>query len=452
MYNMIMNTIATTIREGKTYALIADLQPWDVNPKDIRNDRLKQLEEDIQNAADIAEGGQFKPLIVTLDGVVIGGNQRLKAMQRMGYKEVWVSIVKTTDPKRAFEIAMQDNMQYGYYEEDKLSILVENLGIDAETQRRLFIQNDEISIADALNDIAPDPEVIEDEVPEITEDATSKQGEVYQLGRHRVMCGDSTSVKDVEKLLNGSLASVVFTDPPYNVNYKGLGKKTRRTILNDKMGAQEFYDFLYDAFTAMRSGMKDNAAAYICFSQTTHIEFMSALVDNDFFIKSEIIWVKPSATMGWQEYRHKYEPIFFAYKNEHVRPEFYGDRRNTSHWEFDDTMTDAQKIELAQEIISASNDQSDVWKVSRDGGYDHPTQKPVKLPARAISNSSIKGDAVLDLFGGSGSTLIAADQLDRTAYLMELDPTFVDVIRRRYWKLQHGTEAGWEAGTPAVEV
>ena len=386
-----MNTITTFEKTGKTYAKLADLQLWNMNPKNINNDRLDQLVEDIKKAKDIAEGGQFKPILVTLDGVVIGGNQRVKAMRKLGMTDVWVSVINTRDPKRAFEIAMQDNMQYGYYEEDKLAILVADLGIETETLDRLYIQNDEISIADALGDIAEDPEVEEDEAPEVAEEAVSKAGNIYQLGRHRLMCGDSTSIKDVEKLMNGTKADMVFTDPPYNVNYSGKGKKTSRTILNDKMGKQEFYEFLADTFKAMRVAMKETSAAYVCFSQTTHVEFMSALVDNDFFIKSEIIWVKPSATMGWQEYRHKYEPIFFVYRSEDARPEFIGDRKNTTHWEFTDNMTNEEKIELAQEIISETNEMSDIWKVSRDGGYDHPTQKPVKLPARAILNSSKEG-------------------------------------------------------------
>lgn len=268
------------------------------------------------------------------------------------------------------------------------------------------------------------------------------------------MCGDSTLKKDVNTLMEGVTATMAFTDPPYNVNYSGSGKKTKNTILNDNMDSQNFYAFLHDSFAQLRRVIAKNAAVYICFSQTTHLEFQKALEDNGFHVKSEIIWVKPSATMGWQEYRHRYEPIFFAYKNKDERPPFYGDRRNTSAWKFEDDMTADEKVELAEQILSMWNEDSDVWEVGRENvaDYEHPTTKPVKLPAKAILNNSKKGDVVLDLFGGSGSTMSACEQTERVPFIMELDPRYCDVIRKRYWKLKTGAEDGWEQGTDEIKA
>lgn len=240
---------------------------------------------------------------------------------------------------------------------------------------------------------------------------------------------------------------MVFTDPPYNVDYKGKGKKTSRGILNDKMSSPQFYEFLVDTFAAMETTLKQNAPVYVCFSQTTHIEFQTALEDTGFKVKAEIIWVKPAATLGWQEYRHQYEPIFYAHRADD-KPTFYGDRRNTSKWEFEPS--DQELLDWAREQYASEDvNDSDVWPVGRDTDYEHPTQKPVKLPARAIENHSRIGENVLDLFCGGGATLIAAEQTDRTAFAMELDPRYVDVIRKRYAKFI-GQEDNWQEATPAV--
>ena len=444
------NTIKTIERNGRTYAKITDLKVWDKNPREIKPEKLRLLCEDLKRDIDIVENGQFKPLIVMKNGIVIGGNMRLQAMRRLGMAEAWVSVINTTDEKRAFDIATRDNMMYGDYDEDQTAEVIAELGIDIKTLERLSIasENNETILSELVQP-EQDPEVEEDEAPEVKEEPKSKLGEVYVLGGGRLMCGDSTSAKDVATLMDGAVASMVFTDPPYNVNYSGKGKKTTNTILNDNMDSQNFYNFLLDAFANVSNHTEDKAAVYVCFSQTTHKEFQAALEDNGFYIKSEIIWVKPSATMWWQEYRHRYEPIFFAYKSKDERPPFYGDRKNTSAWQFDNKMTDKERVELAEEIINAWNEQSDIWEESRESvsEYEHPTTKPVRLPSKAILNSSKTGDIVLDLFGGSGSTMSACEQTGRIPYIMELDPRYCDVIRRRYWKLKTGVEDGWEEGT-----
>lgn len=442
--------LKTKVENGRTLAHINDLELWEDNPRFIKPEKYKQLMEDIKEVEqlDPSTDGQFKPLIVTSTGIVIGGNMRMRAYTELGKVWLWVSVVDTNNPAQAFKIAIRDNARYGEYDEDKLAeaalkyelteLEMEGLDVDLGATT---------SLKAVVGEVTPDPQVEEDEQPEVEEVFVSKPGTIYQLGRHRLMCGDSTSKKDVAQLMGGVQADMVFTDPPYNVDYKGKGKKTSRGILNDKMSSPQFYDFLLDTFAAMETVLKENAPVYVCFSQTTHIEFQTALEDNGFRVKAEIIWVKPAATLGWQEYRHQYEPIFYAHRADD-KPTFYGDRRNTSKWEFEPS--DQELLDWAREQYASEDvNDSDVWPVGRDTDYEHPTQKPVKLPARAIENHSRINENVLDLFCGGGATLIAAEQTNRTAFAMELDPRYVDVIRKRYAKFI-GREDDWQEATPAV--
>lgn len=444
--------LKTKVENGRTLAHIKDLQPWQDNPRSITEDKFEKLVADIKDVESIdpATDGQFKPLIVTTTGIVVGGNMRLKAYTKLGKTWIWVSVVDTNNPKQAFMIAIRDNMRYGEYDEERLAeaaikyelteIEMEGLDVDLGATT---------SLKAVVGEVMPDPEVEEDEQPEVEEVFESKPGTIYQLGRHFLMCGDSTKKDDVKRLMNGAKADMVFTDPPYNVDYKGLGKKTSRGILNDKMTSPQFFEFLTDTFAAMDTATKEHAPVYVCFSQTTHIEFESALRENGYKVKAEIIWVKPAATLDWQEYRHQYEPIFYAHRKDE-KPVFYGDRRNTSKWEFEPS--DEELLNWAREQYLAENvTDTDVWPISRDTDYDHPTQKPVKLPARAIENHSRNGEIVLDLFVGGGATLIAAEQTNRTCYAMELDPRYVDVVRKRYAKYV-GEEDRWQEATPAVKA
>lgn len=445
--------LKTTIENGRVLANIKDLQLWEDNPRSISPEKFEKLMDDIKDVESIdpKTDGQFKPLIVTTLGVVVGGNMRLRAYEKLGKKKIWVSVVDTNNPKQAFMIAIRDNMRYGEYDEEALAEAALKYELDEIEMEGLDVDlGPTTSIKQVVADIMPDPEVEEDEQPEVEDTHESVAGKIYQLGRHRLMCGDSTKPSDVKTLMGGQLADMVFTDPPYNVDYKGQGKNTKRGILNDKMSAPQFYQFLADTFAAMDTVLKPNAPAYVCFSQTTHIEFQTALEDNGYRVKAQIIWVKPAATMGWQEYRHQYEPIFYAHRKDE-KPQFYGDRRNTSKWEFEPS--DQELLEWAREqYLNEDTADTDVWKVSRDAAteYDHPTQKPVKLPARAIENHSRNNENVLDLFVGGGATLIAAEQTNRTCFAMELDPRYVDVVRKRY--ARYIGEEDWQAATPEVDA
>ena len=253
--------------------------------------------------------------------------------------------------------------------------------------------------------------------------------------------------------MGGKKAAMIFTDPPYNVNYSGRGKKTSNTIKNDYMEAENFQAFLDDVFVAMKSGAKKNAPAYVCYKSSTHREFETGLENAGYKVRSQIIWVKPHASMGWGDYRWKHEPILYAVVDgEPV--DYYGDRKQYTHWEFEPD--DQELLNWAKSLLSEEDeDDTTVWKISRENvnSYEHPTSKPVKLPAKAILNSSKPGEIVMDLFAGGGSTLMAAEATGRICYTMELDERYVDVVRKRWWALQNDGEIeGWEQNTPAVET
>jgi len=247
----------------------------------------------------------------------------------------------------------------------------------------------------------------EDDVPPIPVEPVSQLGDVWILGEHRLMCGDSTDLAQVEILMGGGKADMVFTDPPYNVNYSGRGQNNLGTIENDDMDTASFNIFLDDVFNSCLAAMKPLAPIYVCHPDSLSgpkLAFERSFAER-FRKSSTIIWMKQSAGMGWQDYRAQHEPILYGWKEGKGKHYFCKDRTKTT-----------------------------VWQIGRDAqsGYVHPTQKPVALPEEAIQNSSKKSQVVLDLFGGSGSTLIACEKTDRKARLMELDPIYVDVIIHRF--------------------
>lgn len=232
---------------------------------------------------------------------------------------------------------------------------------------------------------------------------------------------------------------MVFTDPPYNVNYSGSGANTSTTIKNDNMTEEAFRALLAGAFAKYAAHIKRDGGIYVCYASRTHREFEDALNGAGFEVKQQIIWVKKVANMGWGDYRWKHEPILYAHLKGAGKVNFYGDRKQYTEWTEEPSDEELLKMLRAQ-VTKDEAGQSTVWRMHREQKYDHPTQKPVKLVAIAIRNSSKRDDIVLDLFGGSGSTLIAADQLNRTCYTMELDPRYVDVIIKR-WEQSTGEKA-----------
>ena len=383
----------------------------------------------------LKENGAGRSILIDKDNNIIAGNGIVEAAGSVGLEKV--KIVETSGDEiiavKRTDIALDS-------EQGRTMALADNAtaSIDLDWNDDLINEEADKWGFDASewlgNDWKNEPEeVVEDEAPEVdeSEPPKSKLGGVYQLGKHRLMCGDSTDAGSVAILMDGQKADLLLTDPPYNVEIVGGShgesiesriKKGALTIQNDKMSNDEFSEFLHKVFTVASSGMKEGACFYVWYASREVINFQSSLNDSGLEVKQELIWNKSSLVMGRQDYQWKHEPCLYGWK-EGGSHKWYGDRKQTTVIDFD--------------------------RPSKS--EDHPTMKPVELFAYQVKNSTKTEDSVLDLFGGSGTTLIACEQLGRKCYMMELDPKHCDVIRKRYWKFTHdGEEEGWEEGTKAL--
>jgi DNA modification methylase len=371
-----------------------------------KNSRTHSPEQVGQIAASIKEFGFRNPILV--DGVgIIAGHGRLMAAQKLGLDKVPTIDCSdmTESQKKAYIIADNKLALNAGWDHAMLTIEMQELEDEGFDLSLLGFDDKELNallqpeIIDGLTD--------EDAVPDVPEEPKTKLGDVYILGNHRLMCGDSTSIDDAEKLMGGLLADLVFTDPPYNVDYSGRGANNLGTIKNDNMSADDFEQFCRDIFTTYSAIMKPLACIYVCHPDSASapkIAFEKTFAEQ-FKKSSTIIWMKQSAGMGWQDYRAQHEPILYGWKEGKGSHFNAGDRTKTS-----------------------------IWKIGRDAqsNYVHPTQKPVCLPEEAIMNSSKGSDCVVDLFGGSGSTLMACEKTGRVNRTMELDPKYCDVIVKRW--------------------
>lgn len=385
-----------------------DIKPYDK--------QLKQI------AISLREYGWRQPIVVDKDDVIIVGHGRWMAYKKYpeGIKEPWIEKATDLTPEQVKGYRLMDNKTNESDWDMDLAIeelkeLV-SLGFDIE---KTGFDSDLLIEAEDKDDIVP-----EDAPPK------AKIGDLWLLGQHRVLCGDSTKKEDVDRLMDGKKADMVFTDPPYNVNYKGTGENTSNTILNDKMSDDSFDLFLTETFKRFAENSKGGAGWYVFHSSTTQDQFTKAIEKAGWDVKTQIIWNKPNASMGWGDYRMKHEPFFYCGKE---KTAFYGDRTGTSVWDF--TKTEQQLLNWAKKMKRMEEEgKMTVWTMKRDNvnEYVHPTQKPVELITRALINSSKEEDIVLDLFLGSGSTLIASEKTGRICYGMELDPKYVDTIVKRY--------------------
>ena len=380
---------------------IADLIPYAKNSRTHSDAQVAQI------AASIKEFGWTNPILVDGDKGIIAGHGRLMAARKLGMEEVPVIELKdmTELQKKAYIIADNQLAMNSGWDTGLLTIELTELqnegfnldliGFDPKELDKLL----EPEIVEGLTD--------EDSVPEVPEEPKTKPGDIYELGNHRLMCGDSTNIDAVGALMQDQLADLVFTDPPYNVAYSGRGENNLGTIKNDDMSDSQFEDFCRGFFGCYFSYMKPLSCIYVCHpdSQSAPKLAFEKTFAEQFKKSSTIIWMKQSAGMGWQDYRAQHEPILYGWKEGKGKHYFCNDRTKTT-----------------------------IWKIGRDAqaSYVHPTQKPVALPEEAINNSSKGMDIVLDLFGGSGSTLIACEKLGRKARLMELDPKYCDVIVKRW--------------------
>lgn len=364
---------------------VYDLIEYDNNPR--HND---EAVEAVANS--IREFGFKVPIIITSEDVIVAGHTRLKASKKLGLDEVPCIIADdlTEEQIKAFRLADNKTSELATWNFEALMDELDNIDMN-------MLQFGFEDLYDDIPDNAEDDDF--DVYDELEDDAESIRGDIYVLGRHRLLCGDSTLKADVDTLVNGQEVDMIFTDPPYNVDYEGTAGK----IQNDKQEDSEFYDFLFKAFTNMFEHTKKGGSIYVCHADTEGLNFRNAYKNAGFKLASCLIWVKNSLVLGRQDYHWRHEPILYGWK-EGAAHFFVDDRTQDTIWEYN--------------------------KPRRN--EDHPTMKPLKLVGKAISNSSRPNELVLDLFGGSGSTLIAAEQLSRVSYLMELDERYVDVIVKRF--------------------
>lgn len=392
-----------------------EIRPYTKNAK-------KHPKKQIQQIADsIREFGMNQPIVVDKSGVIIVGHGRFEALKLLGWevKEEWVKVVDL-DEERAKAYRLADN---------KLNESDWDMGLVIEELKGLT--DSMIDLTGFSRDLILDTDESDDEVPSTPERPRSKQGDVYVLGSHRVVCGDSTRHEDYAKLMDGKKADMVFTDPPYNVSYEGSGENTSEGIMNDSMSGPDFQAFLDSAFECIAAVVKKTGGCYVFHSHKTAIQFSLALEKAGFIVDTQLIWNKPSAGMGMNNYRTKHEPFFYCSLEK--EKQFYGDRTGTTVWEVPDDPTKAIKWYLKQKELLEGG-RTTVWSMRRANvnEYVHPTQKPVELALTAIIRSSKQEDIVLDPFLGSGTTLIAAHKSGRNCYGMELDPKYVDTIIQRW--------------------
>lgn len=374
----------------------ADLLPADYNPRkdlkpgDAEYEKLKRS---------IEQFGYVEPVIWNqTTGRVVGGHQRLKVLMDMGMTEVDCVVVAMDEEKeKALNIAL--NKISGDWDKDKLALLIADLqGADFDVSLTGFEPAEiDALFKDTLKDGVKDDDF--DVGAELAQPTMTKPGDVWTLGRHRLICGDSTKAETYDLLMGGTKANLVITDPPYNVNYEGSAGK----IKNDNMADEAFYNFLLDAYTQMHSAMADDASIYVFHADTEGLNFRRAFADAGFYLSGCCIWKKQSLVLGRSPYQWQHEPCLYGWKK-NGKHQWYTGRKETTIWEFD--------------------------KPKKNG--DHPTMKPIPLLAYPIMNSSMSNSVVLDPFGGSGSTLIACEQTDRICYTVELDEKFCDVIVKRY--------------------
>lgn len=383
-----------------------DIKPYEKNQKKHPKKQIEQV------ANSIKEFGMNQPIVVDKNGVIIVGHGRYEALKLLKWeiKDEWVKVVDLTEEQaKAYRLA--DN-KLNESEWD-MNLVVEELKTLSEPM---------LDLTGFDKDLIIEPEDRDDEVPSVPDEPQSKLGDLYELGGHRVLCGDSTSIDDVERLMNGNKADMVFTDPPYNVDATSRSKKRGiDKIKNDNMEDDEFQTFCSNFMTSFVSFSKEGSAYYFWHNHHCQNEFEKAINNVGLKIRNQIVWAKDIPSYSNNEYRQKHELCFYCHSSKIDRPEYYG-QKDSSVWE----------IPSVQSAKSVGDDGSTWFKGGSNSLNLHVTQKPIALPEKAIKGSSKQEDVVLDLFLGSGSTLIASQKTGRICYGMELDPKYVDVIVQRY--------------------
>jgi len=388
-------------RKNIEYIPIVQLKSAEYNPRRMTEKQAKDLE------ASIKKFGMIDPIIVNRHSermnIVIGGHQRLKIAQKLNIDSVPVVYVEL-DGEQEKELNLRLNNNTGEWDFDLLASfdvdMLKDVGWGDDELKEIF-QVEETPGGGGNTD--------PDTVPDPPAEPKARVGDIYQLGRHRLMCGDSTKREDVERLMQGKMADMVFTDPPYNVDYEDtFGRK----IKNDNL--KDFRGFLKSVYDSIYAVLKDNAPAYVCYAEKTVIDFRTVAVESGFEWRNTLIWLKDVPAMNFGHYTWIYEPILYLAKGS---PQFYGKPNHPNLLEV------ASFNSFAGRVDDKGN------KLNRSL---HPNQKPVQVVKVPIENSSKAGDLLFEPFGGSGSTLIACEKTNRRCFAMELDPCYIDVIITRW--------------------
>lgn len=364
-----------------------------------RNARTHSDIQIAQIAASIKEFGFLSPIVVAEDDTILCGHGRFYAAQKLGLKKV--PCIKeshlTETQRRAYILADNKLSLNAGWDNEMLSVeLFELQNDDFDLSLTGFDETELAGFFDTADDAKNDDFDVD---AELEKPPVTKSGDLWLLGNHRLLCGNSTKEESYTLLMNGKKANLVVTDPPYNVNYQGTAGK----IKNDNMENDKFYQFLFDAFACMEKAMADDASIYVFHADTEGLNFRKAFSDAGFYLSGTCIWKKQSLVLGRSPYQWQHEPCLFGWKK-NGKHQWYSDRKQTTIWEFDKPKKNS----------------------------DHPTMKPVPLIAYPIKNSSMSNCIVLDPFGGSGSTLIACEQTNRICHTIELDEKYCDVIVKRY--------------------
>lgn len=366
---------------------ISEVKPYPNNPRN-NDDGVEAV------ANSIKEFGWQQPIVVDKDNVIIVGHTRYKAAKKLGMDKVPVVVASNLSDEQVRAYRLADN-KTGELTDWDMSLLDDELGDIADIDMSDFgfdldLDDDEVEVQE---------DDFDDEIPE---EPKSKLGQIYQLGRHRLMCGDSTNPEMVKKLVGGVQCDLLLTDPPYNVGYEGK-QSSKMTIKNDRQEDDKFYKFLFDAFSVAKDNLKQGASFYIWYASSEAANFNNAANNAGLSVREELIWEKNNLVMGRQDYQWKHEPCLYGWV-EGGSHSWYSDRKQTTVMHFDKP----QRSDL------------------------RPTMKPIALFDYQIKNSTKSGDTVLDLFGGSGTTIMACEQDGRNACVMEYDPKYVDVIIKRW--------------------
>ena len=378
---------------------IEKLKPAEYNPRKKLKSGDKEYDK-IKNS--ILEFGYVEPIIINYDMTVIGGHQRLTVLKDIGYSEVKCVVLEIKEPVKVKALNIALNKIAGEWDEKMLVDLLVNIqDADFNTDFTGF----ETPEIEQLFSKVHNKEIEEDDfdVDEALKKTTmSMKDDIWLIGKHRVICGDSTVPATYNKLMDGNRANIVVTDPPYNVNVE----ETAGKIKNDNMSDEDFYKFLFASFVNMEQNMEKDASIYVFHSDTQGFNFRKAFADAGFYLSGCCIWKKNSLVFGRSPYQWQHEPCLYGWKKS-GKHQWYSDRKQTTIWEYDRPRS----------------------------SKEHPTMKPVALMAYPIKNSSMSNCIVLDPFLGSGSTLIACEQTNRICYGVELEEKFVDVIVNRFIEL-----------------